>query len=217
MLWQKGLAGFTAGQDFHLTPKINCRYYSIFLPLVNAAAKRYNAGMGTIKRSPPTETIVFRAHRSLMRARATVAVAESCTGGLLSSLLTRIPGSSSYFLEGIVVYSNAAKTRLLSIPASLIKKKGAVSPEVAHLLAANVRRKSGADFGIGLTGIAGPSGGTKTKPRGTVYIAVDDGNQIDSCAFLFTGSRQDIRLKSSLAALTLLTTHANIRRDRPSR
>ena len=134
----------------------------------------------------------------------TVAVAESCTGGLLSSLLTYIGCSSKYFILGIVAYSNKSKQDILKIPAGFIAKKGTVSQEVAEKLAQNVRKMAKTDFGIGVTGIAGPTGGTPKKPAGTVFIAVTSKNKTISKKFHFTGNRAAIRKKSALKALELL-------------
>jgi PncC family amidohydrolase len=169
--------------------------------------------MRTLTLSKKTRCIVHRAHQALVNAHASVAVAESCTGGLVSFLLTDLPGSSSYFLEGVVVYSNAAKTRLLAIAPSVLRKHGAVSRVVARLLAQRIRQKSGADFGAGITGIAGPSGGLRNKPVGTVFIAVSSGSRTACSVYSFKGSRASIRLQASLACLHMLTTHANLRSD----
>ncbi len=102
----------------------------------------------------------------------TIATAESCTGGLLAHTLTNVPGASAVFLEGVVSYSNAAKTRLLGVSPELIKKYGAVSAEVAQAMAEGIQQKSGATFGLATTGIAGPTGGSKEKPVGTVFLAI---------------------------------------------
>jgi len=134
----------------------------------------------------------------------TIAVAESCTGGLASKMLTDIPGSSQYFVMGIVAYSNAAKTKLLSIPKSLLTKYGAVSKPVAQKLASNIRKLAKTDFGIGVTGITGPAGGTKEKPVGTIYIAIDCACCSNCKKFQFKGSRLLIRKKASTEALKLL-------------
>ena len=107
--------------------------------------------------------------RTLIENRATVAVAESCTGGLLAERLTSVAGSSAYFLGGVVCYSNELKTSLVGVPPEIIESKGAVSPEVALALADGIRRRSGATLGVGITGIAGPGGGTPEKPVGLVY------------------------------------------------
>ena len=117
----------------------------------------------------PLEEVVAR---ELTMNHATLATAESCTGGLLAERLTRIPGSSTYFLGGVVCYSNNLKTAWADVPAALIESKGAVSAEVARALAEGIRRSTGATLGIGITGIAGPGGGTPEKPVGLVHIAL---------------------------------------------
>ncbi|PYU36172.1 MAG: competence/damage-inducible protein A [Acidobacteria bacterium] len=142
--------------------------------------------------------------RELALHQATVATAESCTGGLLAERLTRVPGSSSYFLGGVVCYSNDLKTAWTDVPAELIESKGAVSPEVAQALAQGIRRRIGATLGIGITGIAGPSGGSPEKPVGLVYIALADANSSRDRALRFPGDRERIRWHASQAALDML-------------
>lgn len=115
--------------------------------------------------------IASRVVEALSRRGLTVAVAESCTGGLIGHLLTDVPGSSAVFPGGIVAYGNQAKTDLLGVPDDLLIAFGAVSAEVATAMAVGVRRAFGADIGIGVTGITGPTGGSEEKPIGTVYIA----------------------------------------------
>lgn len=136
--------------------------------------------------------------------QATVATAESCTGGLLAERLTRVPGSSTYFLGGVVCYSNDLKTAWTDVPAELIESKGAVSPEVAQALAQGIRRRIGATLGIGITGIAGPSGGSPEKPVGLVYIALADANGSRERTLRFPGDRERIRWHASQAALDML-------------
>ncbi len=108
----------------------------------------------------------------LRQRKQTLAVAESCTGGLLAHRLTNVPGSSDYFLGGVVAYSNAAKRTILGVDPSLLEREGAVSEAVAKAMASGVRRLFGADIGLAITGIAGPTGGTPEKPVGLVYIAL---------------------------------------------
>lgn len=150
------------------------------------------------------ERIAKQIHRLLIKKDKNIAVAESCTGGQLCHLLTEIPGSSKYFNLGIVAYSNRAKESILKIPKNTIAEKGAVSQEIAKLLAKSIRLIAKTDFGIGVTGIAGPGGGTKEKPVGTVFIAVDSKNKTICEKFHFTGNRPTIRKKSALKALELL-------------
>jgi len=148
--------------------------------------------------------LINQIHKFLVKNKKTIAVAESCTGGLLSNILTSLPDSSKYFMLGVVVYSNKAKENILKISAGTIAKKGAVSKDVAKLLAKSVRSLAKTDFGIGITGIAGPGGGSKEKPVGTVFIAIDSKNKRICEKFNFTGTRSSIRKKSALKALELL-------------
>ncbi|TAN62590.1 CinA family protein [bacterium] len=140
----------------------------------------------------------------LVRKRLTLSTAESCTGGLLSHRLTNIPGSSKAFLCGIIAYSNASKTRILKVPKSVTKAKGAVSAETAKLMAINARRIPDASIGIAITGIAGPGGGTKLKPAGTVFIAVSGKKKTYVQKFLFSGNRLQIKRKSVDKALDMI-------------
>ena len=151
--------------------------------------------------------IIEQIHNKLLSNQKTISLAESCTGGLLSSLLTSKSGSSSYFLSGIVAYSNSSKEILLGIPASIIAKYGSVSSNVAKLMAENIRKKTNADFGLSSTGIAGPSGATKNKPVGTVFICLSKKTKNICLKFSFRGNRRDIRKKSAQQALRLLCAH----------
>jgi nicotinamide-nucleotide amidase len=134
----------------------------------------------------------------------TLAVAESLTGGLITDRITDVAGSSVYLMSGVVVYSNESKTDLLGVPASVMREKGAVSPEVASLMAQGVREKGKTDLGLAVTGTAGPSGGTPLKPVGTVYFSLVSprGNQVEGK--LFSGERRAIKLASSTYALDMV-------------
>src|ERR687886_186421 len=134
----------------------------------------------------------------------TVATAESCTGGLISQRLTSVSGSSNYFMEGVVTYSNEAKTRLLGVPAELIAARGAVSAEVAEAMAEGVKRRAATDFGLAVTGVAGPGGGTPEKPVGLVYISLSDDAHTEHRRVMLPGDRHLIRWRASQAALDLL-------------
>ena len=140
----------------------------------------------------------------LRENRYTLATAESCTGGLLGHRITNVPRSSAYFLEGVQVYSNQAKIRLLDVPASLLEEHGAVSPQVASAMAENVRRISGATFGLGITGIAGPGGGTEEKPVGLVYISLAGMGDTQIEKNLFLGARESVKQRSAQKALDML-------------
>ena len=133
-----------------------------------------------------------------------VAVAESCTGGLLSERLTRVPGSSGYFLGGVVCYGNDLKTKLAGVPPALLETHGAVSKPVAQAMAEGIRSRSGANIGIGITGVAGPSGGTPEKPVGLVYISLADERGTQVREFRFPGDRERIRHWATQAALELI-------------
>lgn len=134
----------------------------------------------------------------------TLAVAESCTGGLIAQRLTEIPGSSVFFMEGVVAYSNDAKVRTLGVDAELIARHGAVSAEVAESMADGVRLRAETDFGLSVTGIAGPGGGTEEKPVGLVYIALSDDAHTEHRKLMLPGDRHLIRWRASQAALDLL-------------
>jgi len=135
---------------------------------------------------------------------ATLAVAESCTGGMIAQRITQVPGSSRSFLGGAVVYSNGMKTTLAGVPAELIAQHGAVSREVAEALAAGIRRRAGSTFGLGVTGIAGPGGSSEAKPVGLVYIAISDAQKTESIERIFPGGRDRIRLLATQQALDLI-------------
>ncbi|APC07853.1 competence/damage-inducible protein A [Neomoorella thermoacetica] len=134
----------------------------------------------------------------------TLAVAESCTGGLLAHRVTNIPGSSDYFLGGMVTYSNEAKVKFLGVEPEVLAARGAVRPEVAAAMARGVRQALGTDIGIGITGIAGPGGGSKEKPVGLVYLGIDFRGQVEVRRELFMGQRENIKWQSTQSALYLL-------------
>ena len=134
----------------------------------------------------------------------TLSVAESCTGGLIAERLTKVPGSSKYFLEGVVTYSNEAKIRLLGVDRKVIREFGAVSSQVARDMARGVRHQAKTDFGLAVTGIAGPDGGTEEKPVGLVYAALADDAHTEHRRLMLPGDRELIRWRASQAALDML-------------
>jgi len=149
----------------------------------------------------PLEAVVG----ALLRERGmTIAVAESCSGGLLASRLTDVPGSSDYVERGVVCYSNRAKTELAGVPESLIAEHGAVSEPVAEAMATGIRQRARASVGIGITGIAGPGGGSPEKPVGTVAIAVAVDDLIRVRTFQFLGGRDMVKFQSAQAAMNML-------------
>lgn len=143
----------------------------------------------------------------LKMKKLTLATAESCTGGLIGQMITNVPGSSTFFLGGVISYSNNLKSRLLGIDPALIKRVGAVSHEVADAMAQGIRNLSGADISLAVTGIAGPGGGSEEKPVGTVYVAMANktGVEVKRCAF--TGNRRQIRLLTAFTALDMVRRH----------
>jgi nicotinamide-nucleotide amidase len=183
--------------------------------VLDELAARIAATLGDAVFSTEGETLDTAIARELQQAGLTVAVAESCTGGIVSSRLTRIPGSSLFFLGGAVCYSNQMKTAWAGVPAELIERHGAVSSEVAIALAEGARRATGAALGLGLTGIAGPGGGTPEKPVGTVHIALAHEGGVREQLILYAGDRERIRRLAAQSALDILRRHLlRARRER---
>jgi len=142
----------------------------------------------------------------LVDLKRTLATAESCTGGLLGELITSVPGSSRYYLGGLVTYSNALKTQLLGVSQQLLTERGAVSVQVAEAMAVGARRALDADYALSITGIAGPEGGTREKPVGLVYIGLcgPGGTDVREFRFGSASPRAEIRLRAAYSALNLL-------------
>ncbi len=152
------------------------------------------------------ETLAAAVGKLLRQRKLTLSTAESCTGGLLAKMITDIPGSSAYFSNGVITYADAAKSKWLNVPADLIVAHGAVSPQVAEVMAANCRAAGDADFAISITGIAGPDGGTPQKPVGLVYIGLADRRRCEVTEHRLgeTTSRHEIRERTCFAALNRL-------------
>jgi nicotinamide-nucleotide amidase len=140
----------------------------------------------------------------LLRHRFKIALAESCTGGMIADIITNVPGSSQYFDRGVIVYSNQSKIDLLNVPKELIEQHGAVSEEVAKAMALGIRTVSSTDIGISTTGIAGPSGGSAEKPVGLVWIGYSDINGTFAIKFHLGGERTRIKERATYSALELL-------------
>jgi nicotinamide-nucleotide amidase len=206
-------------------PLINCTVSSgvITLHIVATAADEETAGQmaqedETTLRSLLGELIYGAAEQSLAQVVGetlaqqgkTIAVAESCTGGLLAKMLTDIPGATGYFRCGWITYSNEAKISELDVPARLIAEYGAVSEPVAESMARGARKKANTDFAIGITGIAGPTGGTEQKPVGLVYISVDSERESRTNRYIFSHDRSAIRRRAAQTALNLLRLKLNI-------
>jgi PncC family amidohydrolase len=144
----------------------------------------------------------------LVERGLTVATAESCTGGLVAHLLTEVPGSSRYLRGGIVAYADDVKLAALGVPAEVLVAHGAVSAQVALAMADGVRARLGTDLGVGVTGVAGPDGGSDAKPVGLVYVAVAGYGPAEVRRCLWAGDRSENKRLSAEAALELLLTHA---------
>ena len=140
----------------------------------------------------------------LVERGATVALAESCTGGLATKMLTDVPGASAFLIEAAVAYSNESKTRRLGVPPGMLAEHGAVSEPVARAMAEGIRQTSGAAYGVSTTGIAGPTGATPTKPVGLVFVAAADAQGTTVSRLVLPGDRAQIRQRAALAALNVL-------------
>lgn len=146
----------------------------------------------------------FRAHKW------TLATAESCTGGLIGHRITNVAGSSACFLGGIIAYANAVKASQLAVPQAILDTCGAVSKETADAMVRGLCGGIGCDWGVAVTGIAGPGGGTAEKPVGLVYIATMGGGEVRVTRNLFNGSREAVKAQTADAALTQLWEHSNL-------
>ncbi len=172
--------------------------------IISEKGQQIHERLGPLIFSSGDVTLAAAVAAILTEQKQTLATAESCTGGLLAQMLTDIPGSSRYFLRGWIPYADAAKKEDLHISADMIDQHGAVSEPVAAAMAGNARRIAGADWGIGITGIAGPEGGSAQKPVGLVYIGLAGPSNVVVRRCQFPGDRQSVRLRSADMALTLL-------------
>ena len=151
--------------------------------------------------------LAIRAGNKLRDARIMLATAESCTGGMVAAAVTDISGSSGWFERGFVTYSNQAKTEMIGVPAELIEKHGAVSESVARAMAEGALRNSHAQVSLAITGVAGPGGGTETKPVGMVCFAWSNRLQTSAETLVFKGDREQIRVQAAAHALRGLLKH----------
>ncbi len=152
----------------------------------------------------PMKALIREIRDLLIRKKITIALAESCTGGLISYSLTSVSGSSGYFKLAVIAYSNKAKENILGIKRAILNEKGAVSGEVALNMAKAVKGLAKTDLGISITGIAGPTGGSKLKPVGSVYIAIAGSAKTKTWRFKFRGSREAIRKLATQKTLKLI-------------
>ena len=158
------------------------------------------------------EELITRAARVvqlLTEKKHTLALAESCTGGLIASCITSVSGSSAVLERGFITYSNRSKTEEVNVDANLIIQHGAVSAEVAAAMAIGARKVANTDVGLSVTGIAGPSGGTADKPVGLVFLALSNKDNVDVRRFQFSGDRDEIRRQAVVKALSMLVSVGN--------
>jgi nicotinamide-nucleotide amidase len=179
-------------------------YISLAQARVDELAERIEDELDDVVYSSQGETLEQIVLYYLGMRGATLSVAESCTGGLVAERLTSISGSSRSFIGGAVVYSNQLKTEFAGVSPALIEKHGSVSREVATALAEGIRLRCDTTFGVGITGIAGPNGGTEEKPVGLVYISVSDGEYTETVEKRFAGDRERVRFFASHQALDLV-------------
>ena len=149
--------------------------------------------------------------RLLISLKMTIAVAESCTGGLICHRLTNISGSSDYLERGVVTYSNRSKIELLGVSSQVIREHGAVSQLCVEGMAIGIKRLAGTDLGLAVSGIAGPTGGTNDKPVGTVHMALAWDDDVQCWKYLFEGSREEIKEEASEQALKRIRDHLTVR------
>jgi len=200
-----GLLASPMGVLVSLTTKGNQSASEKNRDLLQKLAQDVRSRLGNWLFAEGRETMEEVVGRELTKRRLMLAVAESCTGGLIGHRLTQVAGSSAYMDRGAVCYSNRAKTEMLGVPTELIARHGAVSKEVAASMACGIRERANVSVGLSVTGIAGPGGGTETKPVGLVYIGLDDGSgQPIAREFQLHGDRNVIKQRSSQAALDLL-------------
>lgn len=205
--------------DRDRNPLVNCtaQVGSITLEIVAMAADESEARervvrqekalrkmLGSLIYGVDEQTLAEVVGRRLVQLGQTLAVAESCTGGLVAKLITDIPGASQYFTRGWVTYSNRAKTDELGVPEKLIETHGAVSAEVAAAMAQGARARAGADHAIGITGVAGPEGGSEQKPVGLVYVSVDHADGTSTSEHVFSRDRSSVRRRAAQTALNTL-------------
>jgi nicotinamide-nucleotide amidase len=172
--------------------------------IIDERAKLIYERLGDAIYGEDETTLEMAVVKLLLEKRKTVATAESCTGGTLAGRITNVAGSSAVFGTGVVTYANEAKVDLLKVPQALLGAFGAVSSEVAKSMAERVRELADSDYGISVTGIAGPGGGSPEKPVGLVYIGLATASGVTATKNLFTGGRADVRARSTQTALAML-------------
>lgn len=190
--------------DVHLSMTIRGNREVEIAALAEKSTLLLEQGLGATLYGKERATMQSVVGELLEHNQQTLAIAESCTGGLISHLITSVPGSSSYYLGGVTTYANSMKSKYLGVAPDLIKSHGAVSKEVAEAMAKGMRQQSEADVALSVTGIAGPGGGTDDRPVGTVFIGLADTSGVQSQRFLFSGNRYEIQLLTAQTTLDIL-------------
>ena len=200
-----GIYAHAAQVDLRVTARAASRHAAE--RLIRGTEGKIRKRLGRLIFGADEETLEGTVGRLLEGRRSTLAVAESCTGGLVSDRITAVPGSSAYFVGGVVAYSNAMKQDHLGVSRQLLARHGAVSRPVALAMARGIRRATGAELGLAVTGIAGPAGGSRAKPVGLTHIALSGPRRQTAERHLFSGDRATVKFKASQAALNLLRLH----------
>ena len=198
------IAPYAKGGEVHFRITAKSPTRESALAMISELEAKTRERLGDYVFGVDEETLESVVVRMLIERRLKLALAESCTGGLIANRITNVPGSSNTFLAGVVAYSNAAKTEFLDVPVELIREHGAVSPQTAEAMAEGAAARTGADIGVGVTGIAGPDGGTVEKPVGLVYIGLRTPEGISSMKNIFGGNRLEVKQRASHAALNLV-------------
>jgi nicotinamide-nucleotide amidase len=195
--------------ETHITLSLKGSGEEVVTARLDAVAGEIKKILGAYVFSTQGETMEAVAGRLLLEKGVTVALAESCTGGLIGHRLTNVPGSSRYVEGGVIAYSNHLKTALIDVNEETLKQHGAVSAETAQEMAKGVRGRTGSHLGLAVTGIAGPEGGSKEKPVGTVYLGLSQGDGLYSKGYRFRGNREQVKQNSAAMALDWIRRHLN--------
>lgn len=188
--------------DLRITAKASGE--ALALEMIDSIAATIRDRMGVLVYGEDGEGLAAVVGSLLAERGLTVALAESCTGGLLGKMMTDVQGSSRYFLGGVVTYSNESKAKLLRVPDEVLREHGAVSRQTAVAMSLGVRELMGSSVSVSVTGVAGPGGGSAMKPVGLVYVAVACNSALSVARFMFSGNREQVRRRTSVAALNLL-------------
>ncbi len=198
------LAPYAKGGEVHFRVTAKASDADEAEHLIAGLESKVRERLGNFVYGADDETLEYVVVRMLIERKLTLGLAESCTGGLVANRITNVPGSSETFVGGIVAYSNDAKMKFLGVPEETLRAHGAVSPETAEAMAEGAARNIGTDIALGITGIAGPDGGTAERPIGLVYIALKTPSGIQVTKNMYGGSREDIRMRASQTALNML-------------